>query len=52
MLSHSFKNVAFSEKTVKNYLWEDTAVLRGRGRLVTKINVTFFVGNEVINIFH
>ncbi len=27
-------------------------VLRGRGRLGTKINITFFVGNEVLNIFH
>ncbi len=27
-------------------------VLRGGGRLTTKVNITFFVGNEVLNIFH
>ncbi len=27
-------------------------VLEERGRLVTKINVIFSVGNEVLNIFH
>ncbi len=51
MLSRGFKNAAFAEKIVKNHLWEDMAVLRERGRLVTKINITFFVGNEVLNIF-
>ncbi len=30
----------------------DMAILKGRGRLVTKINVTYFVGNVVLNIFH
>ncbi len=52
MLNHSFKNTAFSEKIVKNHLWENMAVLRDRGRLVTKINITFFVENEVLHIFH
>ncbi len=27
-------------------------VLRGKGCLATKINITFFVGNAVLNIFH
>ncbi len=31
---------------------EDMAILRGRGRLVINIIITFFVGNEVLNIFH
>ncbi len=31
--------------------WEMT-VSRGRDRLTTKINITFFVGNEVLNIFY
>ncbi len=34
------------KRTAKNYLWEDLTVL-GEGRLGTKINVKFFVGNEV-----
>ncbi len=51
MLSRSFKNTVFSEKVVEDRLGEDMAVLRRRGRLVTKINITFFVGNEVLNIF-
>ncbi len=41
----------FLEKTAKTHLWEDMAVLRGGGRLATKINITFFVG-IVLNIFH
>ncbi len=52
MLRRISKNALFSEKTVKNHMWEDTAILRERGLLVTKINVTFFVRNEVSNIFH
>ncbi len=31
---------------------EDIIVLSGRGSLVTKINISFFVGNEGLNIFH
>ncbi len=31
--------------------WELT-VLRERGRLVMKVNITFSVGNEVLNIFY
>ncbi len=52
MLRRSSKNAAFSEETVKIRLWEDMNVFRGRGRLRTKINITLFVGNEVLNIFH
>ncbi len=52
MLRRSFKNAAFSEKIVENHFWEDMAVLRGRVRLVTKISIILFVGNEVLNIFH
>ncbi len=28
------------------------SILKGMGRLATKINVTFFEGNGVLNIFH
>ncbi len=31
---------------------EDIIILRGRRHLATKPNITFFVGNEVLNIFH
>ncbi len=34
------------------YLWEDKIFLRGEGRLTTKISITFFVGIEILNIFH
>ncbi len=34
-----------------NNLWEDMTVLRGMEHPATKINKTFFVGNEVWNIF-
>ncbi len=52
MLKPTSKNATFSEKTVKTHLWDDMAILRGRSHLVTKINVTFFVGNGILNIFH
>ncbi len=42
------------KKTVfsaKNHLVKGTTVFRGRRRRTTKINVTFFVGNEIISIF-
>ncbi len=46
------KKAVFLEKTAKNHLWEDLTVLRGSGRLATNINITFFVGVDVLNIFH
>ncbi len=33
-------------------MWEDMTILRGREHSATKISITFFVGNEVLNIFH
>ncbi len=42
----------YVEKIVKNHLWEDITILRGRGCLATKININFFVRNKVLNIFH
>ncbi len=33
------------------HLWDDVTVLRGGMRLATKINTTFFVGIDVLNIF-
>ncbi len=41
----------YVEKIVKNHLWENVTILRGRGCLVTKININFFVRNKVLNIF-
>ncbi len=48
------KKAVFSEKIVKNHLWEDMTDLGGGGRrhLITKINTTFFVRSKVLNIFH
>ncbi len=42
----------YIEKIAKNHLWEDMTVLGGRGHLSTKVNITYVVGNEVLNIFH
>ncbi len=39
-------------KNCKNHLREDMIVLRGRRCLATKINITVFVWNEVLKIFH
>ncbi len=30
----------------------EMTVLKGRGRLPTKVNITFFVGNETLKIFY
>ncbi len=46
------KKAVFLEKIAKNHLWEDMTVLRGVGHLATKVNITFFVGVDVLNIFH
>ncbi len=46
------KEAIFLEKTVNNHLWEDMTVLMGGGYLATKINITFFVGIDVLNSFH
>ncbi len=48
---HGCASIYF-EKIAKNHLQEDTTILRGRECLATKINITIFVGNEVLNIFH
>ncbi len=39
------------EKTVKNPFVRGHDRFEGRGRLSTKINIAFFVGIEVFNIF-
>ncbi len=52
LTSFSKKKTLLSEKTVKNHSWKDLNVLKGRGRLATKINITFFVGNEILNVFY
>ncbi len=47
------KSGIFGEKKVKNYLWENIlTVLSEEGRLETKINISFRVDVEVLNIFH
>ncbi len=46
------KKAIFSEKNARNHLWGDMTVLRGKVCLAIKINITFFVGNEVLNIFY
>ncbi len=33
-------------------IYLEMTILRGKGRLATKVNITFFVGNEVLNIFY
>ncbi len=50
----SRKKQYFWKKLWKPHLWEDMTVLRGgeEGCLATKINITFFVDIEVLNIFH
>ncbi len=46
------KKAVFSEKTAKNVFVGRHDRFEGRGRLATKINITSFVGIEVLNIFH
>ncbi len=46
------KKAVFLEKTAKNQFVEGQDHSEGRGRLVTKINIIFFVGIDVLNIFH
>ncbi len=38
------------KKIVKNHLWEDTTIMRGKGVSGYKNQYTFFVRNEVLNI--
>ncbi len=46
------KKVVFSEKTAKNLFVERYDRFEGRGHLASKINITYFVGIVVLNIFH
>ncbi len=46
------EKAVFLEKTAKSRLWEDMTVLRRGRRLATKINMTFFVSIDVLNIFN
>ncbi len=46
------KKAVFLEETAENhFVWKHDR-FEGRGRLGTKINVTFFVGIDVLNILH
>ncbi len=46
------KKAVFLEKTAKNPFMGGHDRFEGRRRLVTKFNITFFVGIDVFNIFH
>ncbi len=37
------KKAVFSEKTAKNSFWGPKSLLKGRGRLAMKMNITFFM---------
>ncbi len=52
LLFNSFfkRKAVFSEKNCKKPF--SPSLLKGRGRLATKMNRTFFMENEVLNIFH
>ncbi len=45
------KKAVFSEKTAKPQFLGPKSLLKGRGSPATKMNITFFMGNEVLNIF-
>ncbi len=45
------KKAAFSEKMAKPQFLEPKSLLKGRGHPGTKMNMTSFIGNEVLNIF-
>ncbi len=46
------KKAIFLEKTAKNPFVGGHGSFEGRGHLGTKINITFFVGIDVLNIFY
>ncbi len=46
------KKAVFLEKTAKNLFVRGHGRFEGRGQLATKINITFFVGFDVLNIFY
>ncbi len=46
------KNAVCLEKTAKTPFAGGHDRFEGRGRQATKINITFFVGIDVLNIFH
>ncbi len=45
------KEAIFSEKTAKNRFWGPRQFLKGIGRLLTKMNMTFFIENVILNLF-
>ncbi len=46
------KKAVFLEKIVKNPFVRAQGSFEGRGHMATKINITFFVGIDVLNIFY
>ncbi len=51
LFSRFFKRAVFSEKTAKNPCLGPKSLLKGRGRLTTKMNIAFFMVNEELNVF-
>ncbi len=45
------KKDEFSEKTAKPPFLGPKSLLKVRGRPATKMNITFLMGNEILNIF-
>ncbi len=45
------KKAVLSEKMAKLQFLGLKSLLKGRGRRATKMNITFFIGNEIVNIF-
>ncbi len=48
----SISKKAVRRKLRKPHLWEYMTILRERGHLATKVSITFFVGIDVLIIFH
>ncbi len=53
LLFSSFsKKAAFSEKMAKPQFLGLKSLMKGTGRPSTKMNITSFMGNEILNIFY
>ncbi len=50
-MSQFLKKKLFSEKMAKKPFLGAKYLLKGRGQLATKMNITFFLGNEILNKF-
>ncbi len=52
MLRRSSKNAAYFGKNCEKSYVRGHGRFEVKGRPLTKINITFFVGNEILNIFY